>query len=88
MHYPGLQQTLPIPIEFQRELTMDFITSLPNLRDFVVIWVIIDWFSRYAQFITLAHRILAKKMAHTFFDRINWLLGLPDTFNNYNHSPW
>lgn len=58
---------------------MDFITGLPKSKGFKVIWVVVDRFSRYAHFIALTHPISAKGLAHTFFEHIYRLHGLPES---------
>ncbi|KAL8123831.1 hypothetical protein AgCh_011723 [Apium graveolens] len=74
-----LLQPLAIPQMPWRDIAMDFITGLPKSQGFEVIWVVVDRFSRYAHFLALQHPISAKSLAHTFFDHIYRLHGLPES---------
>lgn len=79
---PGILKSLEIPQEPRttwKDIAMDFVTGLPKSKGSEVIWVIIDRFSRYDHFLALYHLITAKGLAHTFFENIYKLYGLPES---------
>ena len=79
-HKPyGLLQPLPILEGPWVDISMDFITSLPQSKGKVAIWVIVDRFSKFAHFIALPRGYTAASLATTFFKEIYRLLGLPNS---------
>lgn len=74
--YPGLLQPLPVPERAWEHLSMDFIESLPKSEGQDTIIVVIDRYSKYAQFIALAHPFIASQIAGVFMDTIYKLHGL------------
>ena len=58
---------------------MDFIEGLPKVQGKSVLMVVVDRFSKYAHFISLAHPYTAMSVAHVFFTEIFRLHGLPET---------
>ncbi|PNX92586.1 Ty3/gypsy retrotransposon protein, partial [Trifolium pratense] len=73
----GLLQPLEIPERVWEEITMDFITHLPNSFGHTVIWVICDRLTKYVHFIGLPSRFTAKDIAMRFSTEICRLHGLP-----------
>lgn len=56
---------------------MDFIVKLLKSGGKDTIWVIIDWLSKYARFIPLAHPFTAASLAQVFIDNIYKFHGAP-----------
>ena len=56
---------------------MDFIEALPKVGGKLVILIVVDRLSKYAQFIPLAHPNSATTVAHKFFSEIVKLHGFP-----------
>lgn len=53
--YPGLMAPLPILEGAWQLITMCFIEGLPRSNNLYSTFVVVDIFSRYAQFISLSH---------------------------------
>jgi len=77
--YPGLLQALPTPHGPWQDITMDFIERLPKSEGRDTIMVIVDRFTKYGHFITLAHPFTAQDVAKFFLDHIYKSHGLPAT---------
>ncbi|XP_058769067.1 uncharacterized protein LOC131642924 [Vicia villosa] len=73
----GLLQPLPIPGKVWDELTMDFITHLPNSFGHTVIWVICDRLTKFVHFLALPTKFTAKDLASRFSVEIYRLHGNP-----------
>ncbi|XP_058746621.1 uncharacterized protein LOC131619549 [Vicia villosa] len=73
----GLLQPLPIPQQVWEDLTMDFITSLPNSFGHTAIWVICDRLTKFVHFIGLPTKFTAKDLAMRFSVDIARLHGIP-----------
>lgn len=52
------------------DIAMDFIEALPRIRGKSVILTAVDYFSKYAHFIPLAHPYSAETVAQAFFNDI------------------
>ncbi len=76
--YAGLLQPLPIPEQAWQVVSMDFIESLPRSEGKDIILVVVDKFTKYAHFLSLAHPYTASDVAKLFFDSIYKLHGLPE----------
>lgn len=76
--YPGLLQSLPIPDYAWQVVSLDFIEGLPTSKTFNCILVIVDKFSKYAQFVPLKHPFTAFQVAMAFMDCVFKLHGLPE----------
>ena len=77
--YPGLLQPLPIPQHSWSHVTMDFIEGLPKSEGRDTILVVVDRFTKYAHFMSLAHPFEATKIARVFLDHICKLHGIPQS---------
>lgn len=73
--YASMLQPLPIPAHVWKDISMDFIGSLPKSKGKDIILAIVDRLTKYAHFISLKHPYTAKKVAKAFMDivhRLNW----------------
>lgn len=61
---------LPIPEKPWVSLSMDFITGLPKVKDFGLIMVVVDRFSKYASFSLAPHACTAEVPADLFFKNV------------------
>jgi hypothetical protein len=73
----GTLQPLPIPPAIWRDISMDFITSLPKLGNKSVIMVVVDCLSKYAHFCALQHPFTTSIVAQIFMDQVFKLHGMP-----------
>ena len=58
---------------------MDFITSLPKLKEKNVIMVFVDRLTKYAHFCALSHPFSTSIVVATFMDTVQKLHGNPKT---------
>ena len=56
---PSTLQSFPIPPAIRRDISMDFVVSLPKLGNKLVIMVVVDHLSKYAHFCSLQHPFTA-----------------------------
>ncbi|XP_058767801.1 uncharacterized protein LOC131641513 [Vicia villosa] len=75
----GLLQPLNIPKMVWDELSMDFITHLPNSFGHTVIWVVCDRLTKFCHFIALPTKFSAKDLALRFSIEICRLHGMPSS---------
>jgi hypothetical protein len=61
--YLGTLQPLSIPPAIWRDISMDFITSLPKSGNKSIIMVVVDRLSKYAHFCALQHQFTTSTMA-------------------------
>lgn len=59
----GTLQPLPIPQGLFTDTTMDFIEGLPKSHNKLVIFVVVDRFTKFAHFIPLSHPYSTKSIA-------------------------
>lgn len=68
------------------DISMDYITALPPCKGKLVIFIIIDRFSKVAHFLSLSHPYIAHSVAQLFTDQVFKLCGMP-TFIVSNKDP-
>lgn len=78
-HSASLLQPLPVPNVAWKDLTMDFIEELPKSEGKEVILVIVNRFTKYANFIPLSHLNTAPLVAQSFLNNVYKLHGLPNS---------
>jgi hypothetical protein len=66
----GTLQPLLILPAIWKDISMDFITSLPKLGNKSVIMVVVDCLSKYAHFYALQHPFTASTVAQIFMDQV------------------
>lgn len=67
----------PLPEKPWDNITMDFITYLPNSEEFETIMVVVDQFSKYATFTAMTTSCKAKEVAHLFLRAVVKHWGVP-----------
>ena len=77
--YPGTLQPLLIPPTIWRDISMDFITGLPNSGNKSVIMVVVDHLSKYAHFCALHHPFTTSTVAQIFMDQVFKLHVMPNS---------
>lgn len=75
--YPGLLQPLVVPYHAWQVVTMDFIEGLPSFASYNCMLVVVDKFSKYSNFIKLAHPFTALKVAKLYMEHVYKLHGMP-----------
>ena len=75
----GLLQPLPVPSQVWDDVSMDFITGLPQPRGYTTIMVVVDRLSKYAHFAALPTRFDALRVAHMFVNMVVRHHGFPKT---------
>ena len=73
----GLLQPLPILERPWENISMDFITGFPKVRDFKSVFVVVDRFSKYVVFIPAPHACPVEEAAKLFFSNVVKHFGLP-----------
>ncbi|PNX96526.1 transposon Tf2-1 polyprotein, partial [Trifolium pratense] len=73
----GLLQPLDIPKQVWEDLSMDFITHLPQSFGHTVIWVICDRLTKFVHFIALPTKFTAPALASRFSVEVCRLHGIP-----------
>jgi hypothetical protein len=80
MKHGGLLQPLSIPGWKWDDISMDFIVGIPlTARKVNSIWVIVDCFTKYAQFIPMHTCYNTKRYAELYIAHILCLDGVPKT---------
>lgn len=73
----GLLQSLSIPTQLCRDISMDFIIGLPKSNGKDSIMVIVDRLSKSAHFVAMQHPFTAVWVANLLFDNVLKLHGMP-----------
>ena len=74
-----LLQPLPIPSQVWEDVSMDFVTSLPQSRGFTTIMVVVDRLTKYAHFAPLRPHFNALRVANLFIETVVKHHGFPKT---------
>jgi hypothetical protein len=82
----GTLQPLPIPPTIWKDISMDFITSLPKSGNKSVIMVVVDLLSKYAHLCALQHPFKASMVAQIFMDQVFKIHGMPHSIF-YDRDP-
>jgi len=72
---PILLQPLPISYAPFTDINMDFIEGLPKSDGKEVIYMVVDWFNKYAHLMALSHPYFAIIGAKIFLDNVYKLYG-------------
>lgn len=72
-------ETIGIPNRVWDDISMDFIEGLPKAAGFKVILMVVDRFSKYANFLTLKHPFDATVVAELFVKEVVRLHGFPQS---------
>lgn len=75
----GLLMPLPIPNQVWKNITMDFITDLPQIQGKTVIMVTVDRLSKYAHFGALTPNFNAPMVSELFTNMVVKLHGIPES---------
>ncbi|XP_042032533.1 uncharacterized protein LOC121779292 [Salvia splendens] len=75
----GLLQPLLVPSQVWDDVSMDFVTGLPQSRGYTTIMVVVDRLSKYAHFAALPTRFDALRVAHLFVNTVVRHHGFPKT---------
>jgi transposase InsO family protein len=76
---PGLLQPLQVPTSLWQIISMDFIVALPKSQTYTCILVVVDVFTKYANFLPLKHPFTTLLVARLFHDQIYKHHGLPQS---------
>jgi len=60
-------------------ISIDFIMKLPSVQEYNIILVVVDRFTKMANFIPTIERTSVEGLAHLFRDNVWKLHGLPDS---------
>ena len=71
-------QPLPIPESPWISVSMDFITGMPKVKGMGSVFVVVDWFSKYAMFMTAPSTFIAEVVANPFYRNVVKYFGLPE----------
>jgi hypothetical protein len=74
---PRTLQPLLIPPAIWRDISMDFIVVLPKLGNKLVIMVVVDLISKYAQLCALQNPFTTSTVTQRFMDQVFKLHGMP-----------
>ena len=73
----GLLQPLPISKKPWESISMDIIGDFPKEHGFILVFVIVDWFSKYAVFVPTSDACPAEEVAKLFFNNVVKYFRLP-----------
>jgi hypothetical protein len=61
------------------DVTIDFIEGLSKIHGKSVILIVVDWFSKYTDFLPLGNAYMTTTITHFFFDTVVKLHGIPSS---------
>ena len=73
----GLLQPTELPERVWEDVAMDFIISFPQSRGYTAIFVVVDWYSKYAHFGPLPTAHTALQVAELFCSMVICLHSVP-----------
>lgn len=76
----------PAPTSVCADIGLDFIKALPRVGGKSVILTVVDRFSKYCHFISLAHPYTTESVAQAFFTDVVRLHGAPQSMV-FNRNP-
>jgi hypothetical protein len=76
-HPTGLLQPLPIPEQKWENISMDFITSLPQVQGKDCIFLVVDKLTKFSHFFAIPMDYKVIQVAELFFKEVFKLHGLP-----------
>ena len=82
----GLLQPLPIPVQIWEDVSMDFVTCLPNSKGYTTVLVVVDRLSKQAHFSALPKSYSAAYVADLFSHIVYKLHGIPRSIL-FNRDP-
>jgi transposase InsO family protein len=78
----GVLRVLPLPEKPWEDISMDFVTGLPECSGFDAIWVIVDCISKMRYFVPCQMTVDVRSLADMFLKEIVKLRGLPRTIRS------
>lgn len=82
----GLLQPLPIPSNFWKDISLDFITGLPLSGGYSLLLVMVDGFSKYTHLCALPSHFTGYKVVELFVKMACKLHGMPRSIVS-DHDP-
>ena len=78
----------PIPRRPYESISMDFIVNLPKSGSFNAVWVVVDRFTKHAQFVPITTGLTTADFAELFVRRVASRFGLPDSIVSDRDARW
>ena len=75
--YPGLLQPLDILEHAWQHISMDFVEGLSRFEGTNTILVVVDWFTKFSYFLSIAQPFIAPHVATLLLDAVVKVHGLP-----------
>jgi hypothetical protein len=84
----GLLQPLELSYSPWKSTSVDFIVALTESEGYIQIMVVVDRFSKMADFIALSETATAKEAAEAFLEEVCKLHGLPESIISDCDTKW
>lgn len=78
-HLPRLLHPLPVPSSAWQIISLDFVEGLPTSSSYDCILVVIDFFTKYGNFIPLRHLFTTASVSKLFLLHVYCLHGMPSS---------